>query len=350
VAIGTFEPEIEIWCLDTLDVVFPSLILGSPMSSTTGHSLPSTPQSVSKKSKKKKQGSKAHLSSSVNVHTDAVLALSWSPLARSLLASGSADKTVKLWDLTSPASAVSSFDFLHSDKVSCLEWSPLLPSVLLSGGFDRRLNVFDVRDPHSASHKFELGAEIETAVWDPVVDSRLMVGLDDGRVVALDVRSNGGNSQTKSKKNHVSDALWTLSAHDGPVTALDISPQGLLVTGSSDKVVKIWNVSSSRPSCVASRDLNTGHVFSAKFSPDDPLTLCVGGAKGRLSLWNLESNSGVQSILANQNVAESSTKKKKKNETVTPKKEVLDIGSDEGEESDKERESFAMDVEEMDEI
>jgi periodic tryptophan protein 1 len=60
-----------------------------------------------------------------------------------------------------------------------------------------------------------------------------------------------------------SPARFTLSAHDGAVSALDVSPliRGCICTGGTDKLVKVWNVDQTdagKPSVsmVASRDLD----------------------------------------------------------------------------------------------
>ena len=64
-----------------------------------------------------------------------------------------------------------------------------------------------------------------------------------------------------SDLNSPSLARFTLQAHDGAVSALDINPhiQGCLATGGTDKVVKVWNINEDggqrHVSLVTSRDL-----------------------------------------------------------------------------------------------
>ena len=60
-----------------------------------------------------------------------------------------------------------------------------------------------------------------------------------------------------------SPARFTLSAHDGAVSALDVNPhiRGCLATGGTDKTVKVWNIADDPDtgkravSLVTSRDL-----------------------------------------------------------------------------------------------
>lgn len=65
-----------------------------------------------------------------------------------------------------------------------------------------------------------------------------------------------------------SPARYTLSAHDGAVSSLDISPhiRGCIATGGTDKMVKVWNVidaGGGKPSVsmVASRDLGVVSLY-----------------------------------------------------------------------------------------
>lgn len=83
-AVSTFEPEIEIWDLDVLDVLKPALVLGGR-------------KGKRKKKASKRGGSKASTEKfKPGSHTDSVLCLAWNAHFRNGLASGSADHTIKV--------------------------------------------------------------------------------------------------------------------------------------------------------------------------------------------------------------------------------------------------------------
>ncbi len=83
------------------------------------------------------------------------------------------------------------------------------------------------------------------------------MSLENGLVLNYDVRNLPSNLETPSP------ARFTLSAHDGAASALDVNPhiRGCLATGGTDKLVKIWNVADDdsngkkNVTLVTSRDL-----------------------------------------------------------------------------------------------
>ncbi|KAJ7364382.1 WD40-repeat-containing domain protein [Mycena albidolilacea] len=272
----------------------PASILGRP-DETKAH-IP-TPLGTGKKKRKKTK----HRAASAGHHVDAVLALSWNKTQRNLLASGSADRTVKLWDLSRDPSingeeggAIRSFD-VHTDKVQAVRWNDRDPSVLLTGSYDRTVRTFDSRAP-DAGVGAVVGSDVEAMRWDPWEEYGFYVSLENGLVLNFDVRT------LPSNLNLPSPAKFTLSAHDGAASALDVNPhiRGCIATGGNDKLVKVWNVlddaegGKRNVSLVTSRDLGVGKVFSTVFSPDDPLTLAAAGSKAKLQIWDVAANFGAR--------------------------------------------------------
>jgi WD40 repeat protein len=84
-AVSTCEPEIEVWNLDVIDALQPVLVLGGHSGDVSGVA----PELQSEK-RRNKQGFKE------GSHRDSVLALAWNSTFRNALASGSADRTIKV--------------------------------------------------------------------------------------------------------------------------------------------------------------------------------------------------------------------------------------------------------------
>lgn len=278
-AIGTFDPQIEVWNLDCVDKAFPDMILGEPQQNSF--------QSLLKKKKKKSKGK------FVNTHhTDAVLSLAHNRTHRTALASTSADKTVKLWDL-SQGIAVRSLNNVHQGKtVSLSSWHSQEASILLTGGYNGAGAISDVRvsDDSQMTKSYFVGSgqEVESVQWGAQPEI-FYTGTDAGNVYCFDIRV-----QDKP--------IWTLHAHDTGISSLDVSSHipGMLVTSAmSEKVVKLWKApteANKGPSMVLSRDFGVGNILTSSFAGDIEVAgnLTVGGASGPLKMWDCLSNKAVR--------------------------------------------------------
>jgi periodic tryptophan protein 1 len=285
VAVGTFEPDIEIWDLDTVDCMYPNAILGR------GGDESKAGAESAKGKKKRKRSKKAD----DDYHVDAVLSLAANRNHRTLLASASADKTVKLWDL-STAKCAKSYSY-HTDKVCSIEWHPKQTTVLLSGSYDRTIVAADMRAPDAKAPRWGVESDIEAVRWDPHDPNCFYATTENGVVHYHDTRNV---PSTVEKSN----PLWKLQAHDASLSSFDINPiiPGFLVTGSTDKEVKLWNVQPSGPTMVVSRNFGVGKVFSTKFAPDKEVgfRLAVAGSKGAVQIWDTSTNPAVRHAFANR--------------------------------------------------
>lgn len=152
VAIGTMDPDIELWNLDVVDSMYPDAVLGQGAEDAAN---------ADKPKKKKKKSKKAN----DDFHVDSVLSLAANRQHRNLLASSSADKTVKLWDLNTTKCA-KSYTY-HTDKVSSVAWHPVESTVLLSGSYDRTVVAADMRAPEAKAPRWGVESDVETVRWNP---------------------------------------------------------------------------------------------------------------------------------------------------------------------------------------
>ncbi|PKS10592.1 hypothetical protein jhhlp_002346 [Lomentospora prolificans] len=281
VAVGTMDPDIEIWDLDTVDSIYPNAILGQGGNA----------EGVKEKKKKKKKAKKAN----DEYHVDAVLSLAANRKHRNLLASASADKTIKLWDLHTTKCA-KSYSY-HTDKVCSVAWHPVESTVLLSGSYDRTIVAADMRAPEAQVPRWGVESDVENVRWDPHDQNYFYVSTENGMIHYHDVR-NAPTNPTATKP------VWTLQAHDESVSSFDINSiiPGFMATGSTDKTVKIWNIQSTGPTMVVSRNLDVGKVFSTTFAPDPEVAfrLAVAGSRGTMHVWDTSTNAAVRKAFAHR--------------------------------------------------
>jgi serine/threonine protein kinase len=210
-------------------------------------------------------------------HTDWVNSVSFSPDGR-LLASGSVDKTIKLWRVSDGALVRTLTG--HTGDVLSVSFSPD-GSLLASGsGYgDRTIKLWRVSDGSLVRTLKGYTSWVRSVSFSP-----------DGRLLA-----SGSNDKT-IKLWRVADGLEvrTLTGHTGDVLSVSFSPDGrLLASGSKDGTIKLWRVADG--ALVRTLTGHTDWVTSVSFSPDGSL-LASGGVDNTIKLWRVSDGSLVRTL------------------------------------------------------
>jgi len=80
---------------------------------------------------------------SVVAHKYEVNSVAFNPFCEYVLATGSTDKTIGLWDLRNLDTKLYSLES-HTDQVLQVQWSPFHETIIASTSADRRVNVWDI--------------------------------------------------------------------------------------------------------------------------------------------------------------------------------------------------------------
>ena len=199
-------------------------------------------------------------------HSSDVNSVVFSPDGKTL-ASGSDDKTIKLWN---PKTGKEIYTVkANSQWVWTVAFSPD-SKTLASGGGDRTIKLWDL-----ATRKV----------------IRTLAGHSDG-IAAVAFSPDGKTLASSSLDKTIK--LWnlatgkeirTLKGHSKGVAAIAFSPDGeTIASGSWDKTIKLWNVATGKEirTLVGHSDV----VLSVAYSPDN-VTLASGSKDKTIRLWNL---------------------------------------------------------------
>jgi len=202
-------------------------------------------------------------------HTDPVeRALSFSPDER-LLATGSWDGTIKLWDVESGALLWTGW---QTAIVENLAFAPD-GQMLASCGDDGTIRLWDVK---SGTNVQMIAAQVTVyaVAWSPN-GTQLASSYADGRIQVWELQPT-----------QPAICVQTLSGHSNWVQGLAFAPDGSKLASSSwDRTVRVWEVESGR--CLHRLEGHTDRVHYVAWSPDGH-TVASAGLDNTIWLWDTE--------------------------------------------------------------
>ncbi len=213
-------------------------------------------------------------------HTDAVWGVVFSPdpTTPHLLASASADALIHLWDADSGRRLHTLRG--HSDEIRCLAFSAD-GSQLASGSLDRTLRVWQLGLPLTSSQLRHCFQGDEIAV-------RAVVFSPDGTLLA----SGGADFVGRVWDLRRGELKFLLRGHIKGINSLAFAPDSrTCISGGDDLTLRAWNLQTGQMRTVLQG--HTGWIRALGFRPADPAgrgpTLLATGSDDRfVRLWNVD--------------------------------------------------------------
>ncbi|MCA1992267.1 MAG: hypothetical protein LDL41_09530, partial [Coleofasciculus sp. S288] len=222
-------------------------------------------------------------------HTNAVLSLALSADCR-YLASGHEDQTVRLWDIQSGAIVQTLRE--HTNRVWSVAFQPATPQpplvsgarrVLASGSADYTIKLWDLTLGNCLQTLHGHASWVWSIAFNPN-GMQLASGSYDQTVKLWDISA--------------AQCLKTLQGHTSPVVCVAFSPDGKLLASSEfDGIIKLWNVDTGE--CCQTLKGHTNSVWSVTFSPKVEWLLSASFDQ-TLKLWSVSTGECLQTFSGHQ--------------------------------------------------
>ena len=200
-------------------------------------------------------------------HEREVTSVAFSPNSK-ILASGSRDNTIKLWDVTTGIEKMSLVG--HSSEVTSVMFSPD-GKTLASGSNDKTIKLWDVKTGIEKMSLVGHSSEVTSVMFSP--DGKTLASTCSyGSIKLWDVVSG--------------ERIRSLPGHVGSFTSLAFSPDGKTLACGYPYSIKMRDVTSGEVK--GSFPVKNYSVDSVAFSPDGD-TIAIAGYAGPIKLWDVAS-------------------------------------------------------------
>ena len=198
-------------------------------------------------------------------HTMNVNSVAFSPDG-SRIATGSWDKTAKVWDARTGESLLELNG--HSNEVTSVSFSPD-GTRIVTGSSDRRAKVWDAKTGASLLELRGHKREVTSVSFSPD-GTRIVTGSRDNTAKVWDARTGA--------------SLVDLKGHKWSVRSASYSPDGTrIITGSSDGTAKVWDALTG--ASLVDLQGHQAEVTSVAFSPDGK-RIATGSLDKTARVWD----------------------------------------------------------------
>ena len=209
-------------------------------------------------------------------HTDVISSVAFSHDDQ-LIASGSRDSYIKLWDSESLREIRTLKG--HTDPVLSVSFSPD-NRYLASASIDNTIRIWNI----------STGKEIRSITGEFLTHFNAVSFSPDGKFVV----SCGTDGKVKVWDFQTGEEMVSMTGHQDIIKTFDISPDGqYIASGSNDNVVKVWELKSGKEIATS---IDKGNIV--KFLNNK--TIISGNADNLVKLWDIETGKEIRSFIGHK--------------------------------------------------
>jgi histone-binding protein RBBP4 len=156
------------------------------------------------------------------------------------------DKSLKLWDTRkAPDGACLNSVEAHQAEVNCLAFNPFNEYVLATGSADKTVALFDVRNLNQRLHTFTSHTEEVFQIgWSPKHETIMSSCGADRRLMVWDLGRIGDEQSPEDAEDGPPELLFIHGGHTSKISDFAYNPNDDWVVASvaEDNILQIWQM------------------------------------------------------------------------------------------------------------
>ncbi len=190
--------------------------------------------------------------------------------------SGSADRTLRLWDIDS-GQCLKVFKE-HSEAITSI-WADRNGLIAVCGSIDGSIRIWDIESGDILQIYNNPSGSVNSLTVSP--DMALMLTGGNDRSLTLWQLCTG-------------QRLYTMQGHSDVVNSVAISPNGrFAISASEDRTIRTWDITSGK--AISTYEGHTAGVTAVEISPDGAFAISAG-RDNKLCLWTLSDKNKVHTL------------------------------------------------------
>lgn len=215
-------------------------------------------------------------------HTGPVSALDFNPFQSNLLASGSSESEIYIWDVNKPGTAPMTPGPKSQplDDVRCIAWNRQVQHILASS-FASRTLVWDLRknDPIIKISDSTSRMRCKVVAWHPDVATQMALASEDDHTPVIQIWDlRLASSPLKTLEGHTKGVLSLAWCKDD---------SDLLMSCGKDNRILVWNPNSPQGEIVAELPTSNQWSFDVSWCPRNPAIIASASFDGHVSMYSL---------------------------------------------------------------
>jgi histone-binding protein RBBP4 len=182
-------------------------------------------------------------------HTDVVEDVAWHCHNQELFGSVGDDKQLLIWDLRQPNDKTSSaVKDAHKEDINCISFSKYDPFILATGSSDTTVKLWDMRNMSAELHVLEgHQQEVNQIHWAPFNESILGSCGADRRLHIWDISRIGDEQSAEDAEDGPPELLFIHGGHTSKVSdfSWNENDDWTVCSVSEDNILQVWQMAES---------------------------------------------------------------------------------------------------------